>query len=74
MFSFLSGCQSDTDYYNCLFLVRSTWSSNPHFRGSYSFRSMETERMGVSAAQLSEPVANSNGISVCIIVTSCLFI
>jgi hypothetical protein len=35
---------------------------------------METERMGVSAAQLSEPVANSNGISVCAIFTSCLFI
>jgi hypothetical protein len=35
---------------------------------------METERMGVSAAQLSEPVANSNGISVRIIVTGCLFI
>lgn len=45
-------------------ILRSSWSSNPHFRGSYSFRSMETERMGVSAAQLSEPVANSNGISV----------
>ena len=30
--------------------------------------------MGVSAAQLSEPVANSNGISVCVIFTSCLFI
>jgi monoamine oxidase len=44
-------------------ILRSSWSSNPHFRGSYSFRSMETERMGVSAAQLSEPVANSNGIS-----------
>jgi len=74
MFIFLSGFQSDISYYNCLFLVRSSWSSNPHFRGSYSFRSMETERMGVSAAQLSEPVANSNGISVCVIFTSCLFI
>nr|AGM32975.1 amine oxidase [Coptotermes formosanus] len=45
-------------------ILRSSWSSNPHFRGSYSFRSMETERRGVSAAQLSEPVANDNGISV----------
>jgi len=73
MFSVLSGFQSDISYNNCLFVVRSSWSSNPHFRGSYSFRSMETERMGVSAAQLSEPVANSNGISVCDIFTSYLF-
>jgi hypothetical protein len=35
---------------------------------------METDRMGVSAAQLSEPVANSNGISVCVIFTSVFFI
>jgi len=35
---------------------------------------METEGMGVSAAQLSEPVANSNGISVCVIFTSYLFV
>ncbi|PNF14675.1 Spermine oxidase [Cryptotermes secundus] len=45
-------------------LLRSSWSSNPHFHGSYSFRCMETERLNVSAAQLAEPVINNNGISV----------
>jgi hypothetical protein len=30
--------------------------------------------MGVSAAQLSEPLANSNGVTVCTTFTSCLFI
>uniref|UniRef100_A0A1A9Z0N8 Amine oxidase domain-containing protein n=1 Tax=Glossina pallidipes TaxID=7398 RepID=A0A1A9Z0N8_GLOPL len=33
------------------------WHSNPNFRGSYSFRSMLTEELGVSAEHLAEPLA-----------------
>ncbi|KAK3916648.1 Spermine oxidase [Frankliniella fusca] len=40
-------------------IARSKWFSNPHFRGSYSFRSMNTEKMNVSAKQLAEPLKNS---------------
>ncbi|XP_021913725.1 peroxisomal N(1)-acetyl-spermine/spermidine oxidase-like isoform X2 [Zootermopsis nevadensis] len=40
--------------------LRSAWSSDPHFRGSHSFYSTETEKIGVSAAQLAEPVTNKN--------------
>ncbi|XP_034233207.1 spermine oxidase [Thrips palmi] len=45
-------------------VARSYWFTNPHFRGSYSFRSMKTEQMGVNAKQLAEPVQNSNQKSV----------
>uniref|UniRef100_A0A1A9VI93 Amine oxidase domain-containing protein n=1 Tax=Glossina austeni TaxID=7395 RepID=A0A1A9VI93_GLOAU len=33
------------------------WHSNLNFRGSYSFRSMLTEELGVSAEQLADPLA-----------------
>ncbi|XP_026276870.1 spermine oxidase [Frankliniella occidentalis] len=39
-------------------IARSKWYSNPHFRGSYSFRSMNTEKMNVNAKQLAEPLKN----------------
>ncbi|KAL9922425.1 uncharacterized protein ACN427_002983 [Glossina fuscipes fuscipes] len=32
------------------------WHSNPNFRGAYSFRSMLTEELGVSAEQLADPL------------------
>ncbi|KAJ9577372.1 hypothetical protein L9F63_006052, partial [Diploptera punctata] len=44
-----------------LTVLRSTWYSNPHFRGSYSYRSLTTEALGVSAADLAEPILNSDG-------------
>ncbi|XP_069688815.1 uncharacterized protein [Periplaneta americana] len=37
-------------------VVRSSWSKNPHFRGSYSFRSMESEALGAYASHLAEPL------------------
>ncbi|CAH0725070.1 unnamed protein product, partial [Brenthis ino] len=37
-------------------VVRSQWASNPLARGSYSYRSVATERNGGSAVALSEPL------------------
>ncbi|CAL7938139.1 unnamed protein product [Xylocopa violacea] len=37
-------------------MIRSKWHQNKHFRGTYSYRSMETVRTNSSAQQLSEPV------------------
>uniref|UniRef100_A0A8D8UXT0 Spermine oxidase n=1 Tax=Cacopsylla melanoneura TaxID=428564 RepID=A0A8D8UXT0_9HEMI len=42
-------------------LVRSSWYSNPHFKGSYSCRSLETEAKNTSAAELGAPVVNGEG-------------
>lgn len=41
-------------------MVRSCWSSNRHFRGSYSFRSMASERLGAFASHLAKPLTNDN--------------
>uniref|UniRef100_A0A182LXX6 Amine oxidase domain-containing protein n=1 Tax=Anopheles culicifacies TaxID=139723 RepID=A0A182LXX6_9DIPT len=35
---------------------RSRWYSNPHFRGSYSSRSMRSDAMRATAAELAEPL------------------
>ncbi|XP_015439434.1 PREDICTED: spermine oxidase-like [Dufourea novaeangliae] len=37
-------------------MIRSNWHQNEHFRGTYSFRSLETVRTNASADQLAEPV------------------
>ena len=37
-------------------MIRSKWHQNKHFRGTYSYRSMETVRTNSSAIQLSEPI------------------
>ncbi|XP_066992054.2 uncharacterized protein [Anabrus simplex] len=42
-------------------MKRTLWTANPHFRGSYSFRSMKTDRLGTNASRLAEPVLNSEG-------------
>lgn len=34
----------------------SAWYTNENFRGSYSFRSMETERLGTGASELAQPL------------------
>ncbi|XP_060654684.1 spermine oxidase-like [Drosophila nasuta] len=34
----------------------SAWYTNEHFRGSYSFRSMDTERLGTGAGDLAQPL------------------
>ncbi|XP_058828035.1 spermine oxidase-like [Topomyia yanbarensis] len=40
--------------------IRSSWFSEPNFRGSYSSRSLKTEQYATGAKQLSEPVTDSN--------------
>ncbi|XP_049811892.1 spermine oxidase [Schistocerca nitens] len=42
-------------------ILRSSWTANPHFRGSYSFRSLDTERYGTNAASLAKPISNTGG-------------
>ncbi|XP_053975600.1 spermine oxidase-like [Hylaeus volcanicus] len=37
-------------------MIRSKWHQNKHFRGTYSYRSMETQRTNSSAKQLAEPI------------------
>uniref|UniRef100_A0A0V0G8I4 Putative flavin-containing amine oxidase n=1 Tax=Triatoma dimidiata TaxID=72491 RepID=A0A0V0G8I4_TRIDM len=39
-------------------IIRSKWYSNQHFRGSYSFRSVNTEVLQVSADILAQPLTN----------------
>uniref|UniRef100_A0A4Y0BM39 Amino_oxidase domain-containing protein n=1 Tax=Anopheles funestus TaxID=62324 RepID=A0A4Y0BM39_ANOFN len=38
---------------------RSHWYSNPHFRGSYSSRSMKSDAMRATAAELAEPLTTA---------------
>lgn len=40
---------------------RSTWYVNPHFRGSYSFRSIATDLLNTSAANLAFPLPGKLG-------------
>lgn len=42
-------------------IVRSTWYSNPHFRGSYSYRSVNSDGLNVYAADLAKPLKNHFG-------------
>uniref|UniRef100_A0A8D8WVN8 Spermine oxidase n=1 Tax=Cacopsylla melanoneura TaxID=428564 RepID=A0A8D8WVN8_9HEMI len=42
-------------------VLKSSWGTNPHFRGSYSCRSLTTEKLNASAAELGAPVENSQG-------------
>lgn len=43
------------------YYFRFKWHSNPHFRGTYSFRSMETEAANTSAADLARPLVTEDG-------------
>jgi hypothetical protein len=47
--------------------VRSCWSSKPHFRGAYSYRSLASETLRAFASHLAEPVTNDSKKPVCII-------
>ncbi|XP_036336587.1 spermine oxidase-like [Rhagoletis pomonella] len=38
--------------------LRTQWFSNPHFRGSYSFRSMYTEELRTGSADLAKPLTD----------------
>lgn len=42
-------------------MIRSTWYTNKHFRGSYSFRSLTTDLLKTSAKHLAQPLHNSIG-------------
>lgn len=44
-----------------LIIFRSLWYQNPHFRGSYSYRSIETEKWNVSPLDLARPLVNQKG-------------
>ena len=39
-------------------LIRSSWFTNPHFKGTYSYRSIETENNNIWAKDLEEPINN----------------
>lgn len=41
--------------------TRSKWWSNPHFRGSYSYRSLDSDRADAWAAHLAEPILDMQG-------------
>lgn len=43
-----------------LFVHRSSWYENKHFRGSYSFRSIESADLNVWAKDLAEPIKDSS--------------
>jgi hypothetical protein len=42
-------------------IIRTTWYSNPHFCGSYSYRSNKSRDLDVWASDLAEPVVDANG-------------
>ncbi|XP_058122909.1 peroxisomal N(1)-acetyl-spermine/spermidine oxidase-like [Anopheles ziemanni] len=42
-------------------IIRSNWSSDRHFRGSYSSRSITTERLKTGAKYLATPLLNDDG-------------
>uniref|UniRef100_A0A182WDD8 Amine oxidase n=1 Tax=Anopheles minimus TaxID=112268 RepID=A0A182WDD8_9DIPT len=43
---------------------RTSWYSNPNFRGSYTFRSMTTDLLNTSASHLAIPLTNTCGMPV----------
>lgn len=42
-------------------VLKSNWGTNKHFKGSYSCRSLTTDRLNTSAKDLGAPVENSKG-------------
>ncbi len=42
-------------------ILTSKWFTNPHFRGSYSFRSLKTDKLNTSARVLAQPLYNYLG-------------
>ncbi|KAK7578114.1 hypothetical protein V9T40_010319 [Parthenolecanium corni] len=46
------------------YCLRSTWSSNKHFRGVYSYRTPASEELGITSDFLSSPLTNKNDIPV----------
>jgi len=54
---------SSFDYEEPIGVIRSQWHSNPNFRGSYSFRSLESKERNIWASDLAEPVVDSKGVA-----------
>ncbi|XP_049542685.1 spermine oxidase-like [Anopheles darlingi] len=52
---------SNMEFGNVQAILRSNWSSNRLFLGSYSSRSMDTERLQTGAKYLATPLADSEG-------------
>lgn len=52
---------NDYAYEEPVSMIRTNWYTNPHFRGSYSYRSVESKERGVWASDLAEPVCDGNG-------------
>ena len=52
---------SDFIYTEPVRMIMTKWFSNPNFRGSYSYRSMESSKKNVWASDLAQPVVNSKG-------------
>jgi len=52
---------SDVLYTEPIALIRSLWHSNAYTRGSYSYRSMQSQKADVWARDLAEPLRDSNG-------------
>lgn len=44
-------------FWNC----RSKWQSNPHFRGSYSNITLESDALDATTTKLAEPINDQNG-------------
>lgn len=48
--------------FNCLIpFCRSKWYSNARFKGSYSYYSLKSNALEVSAEKLAEPINDQNG-------------
>lgn len=44
-----------------LFIGRSRWYSNPHFRGSYSNITLKSDALAATTIKLAEPINDQNG-------------
>ena len=52
---------SDFNYQEPIRIIRSQWHTNQNFRGSYSYRSIESKKKNVWASDLAQPVVDSKG-------------
>lgn len=51
-------CMKQTNIPDAMSMIRSKWHSNPHFNGSYSYNSLKTDALNVTAEKLAEPICN----------------
>ena len=43
-------------------VIRSNWNTNPHFSGSYSYTSVQSNALALERSDLASPVKDSNGV------------